>query len=148
MKGRKWKRCLKNLSMKIQAVVVAKANPRSEKALSNSTIYSFCDLCHLAYQWSCNYGRYQVCPAEERRIVKFWIGLLMVPEERSPMQTIAVICIKLDQGESGDTIREYLDIEDDLFTFCVGFALENNLIIKQEDRYEITIYGKEFVSAF
>ena len=36
-----------------------------------------------------------------------------------------------------------------MFAFCVEFALENNLIIKQEDgRYEITIYGKEFASLF
>ncbi len=72
-----------------------------------------------------------------------------MPEERSPLQTIAVICVKLDQGEPEGKIREYLDIEDDLFAFCVGFALENNLIIKQDDgRYEITIYGKEFASVF
>jgi len=62
---------------------------------------------------------------------------------------MAVVCVKLDQGESEDKIREYLDIEDELFTFCVEFALENNFIIKQEDgRYKITISGKEFISAF
>jgi predicted transcriptional regulator len=72
-----------------------------------------------------------------------------VPEKRSPLQTIAVVCVKLDQGESEEKIMEYLDIENDLFTFCVEFARENNLIIRQEDgRYKITIYGKEFVSAF
>jgi hypothetical protein len=72
-----------------------------------------------------------------------------VPEERSPLQTIAVICVKLDQGEPEEKIREYLDIEDELFSFCVEFALENNLIIKQEDgRYKITSYGKEFASVF
>ena len=43
---------------------------------------------------------------------------------------------------------EYLDIEDDLFTFCVEFALENNLIIRQDGRFKITIYGKEFISVF
>ncbi len=72
-----------------------------------------------------------------------------MPEKRSPLQTMAVVCVKLDQGESEDKIREYLDIEDELFTFCVEFALENNFIIKQEDgRYKITISGKEFISAF
>ena len=72
-----------------------------------------------------------------------------MPEERSPLQTIAVICVKLDQGEPEEKIREYLDIEDELFSFCVEFALENNLIIKQADgKYEITSYGKEFASVF
>ena len=33
-----------------------------------------------------------------------------MPEERSPLQTIAVICVKLDQGEPEEKIREYLDI--------------------------------------
>jgi predicted transcriptional regulator len=74
---------------------------------------------------------------------------MIVPEERSPLQTIAVICVKLDQGEPEEKIREYLDIEDELFAFCIEFALENNLIIKQESgRYEITRYGKEFASVF
>ena len=60
-----------------------------------------------------------------------------MPEERSPLQTIAVICVKLDQGEPEEKIREYLDIEDELFAFCLEFALENKLIIKQEDgRYD------------
>ena len=72
-----------------------------------------------------------------------------MPEERSPLQTIAVICVKLDQGEPEEKIREYLDIEDELFAFCLEFALENKLIIIQEDgRYEITSYGKEFASVF
>ena len=62
-----------------------------------------------------------------------------MPEGRSPLQIIAVICVKLDQGEPEEKIREYLDIEDELFTFCIEFALENNLIVKQEDgRYKIT----------
>ena len=67
---------------------------------------------------------------------------------RSPLQTIAVVCVKLDQGESEENIMEYLDIEDDLFTFCVQFAHENNLIIRQDGRFKITIYGKEFISVF
>ena len=72
-----------------------------------------------------------------------------MPEGRSPLQIIAVICVKLDQGEPEEKIREYLDIEDELFTFCIEFALENNLIVKQEDgKYKITRYGKEFASVF
>jgi hypothetical protein len=71
-----------------------------------------------------------------------------VPEKRSPLQTIALICVKLDEGESEEKIMEYLDIEDDLFIFCVEFALENNLIIRQDGRFKITVAGKEFVSAF
>ena len=68
-----------------------------------------------------------------------------MPEKRSPLQTIGV---KLDQGESEEKIMEYLDIKDDLFTFCVEFALENNLIIRQDGRFKITICGKEFISVF
>ena len=72
-----------------------------------------------------------------------------MPEERSPLQTIAVICVKLDQGDPEEKIREYLDIEDELFAFCLEFALENKLIIKQDDgRFKITSYGKEFASVF
>lgn len=71
-----------------------------------------------------------------------------MPEKRSPLQTIALICVKLDEGESEEKIMEYLDIEDDLFIFCVEFALENNLIIRQDGRFKITVAGKEFVSAF
>ena len=72
-----------------------------------------------------------------------------MPEGRSPLQIIAVICVKLDQGEPEEKIGEYLDIGDELFTFCIEFALENNLIVKQEDgRYKITRYGKEFASVF
>ena len=32
----------------------------------------------------------------------------------SPLQTIAVVRVKLDQGESEENIMEYLDIEDDV----------------------------------
>ena len=71
-----------------------------------------------------------------------------MPEKRSPLQTIAVVCVKLDQGESEESIMEYLDIEDDLFTFCVEFALENNILIRQDGRFKITICGKEFLSVF
>ena len=42
-----------------------------------------------------------------------------MPEEWSHLQTIAVICVKLDQGEPEERTRECLDIEDELFAFCV-----------------------------
>lgn len=34
-----------------------------------------------------------------------------MPEQRSPLQTIAVICVKLDQGEPEEKILEYLEID-------------------------------------
>ena len=73
-------------------------------------------------------------------------------EKRSPLQTIAYICIKLDQDISEEKIKKELDLDeydDNLFSFCVEFALENNLLIKQEKgKYAITNSGKEFVSTF
>ena len=71
-----------------------------------------------------------------------------MPEKRSPLQTITAVCVNLDQGKSKENIMEDLDIEDDLFTFCIEFALENNLIIRQDGRFKITNYGKEFISVF
>ena len=75
-----------------------------------------------------------------------------MPEKRSPLQTIAFICIKLDQGVSEEKIRVDLDLDeydDNLYSFCVEFALENNFLIKQENgKYAITNSGKEFISAF
>ena len=74
-----------------------------------------------------------------------------MPDERSPLQTIAFICIKLDQGVSEEKIKKDLDLDedDDLFSFCVEFALENSFLIKQENgKYAITNTGKEFISAF
>lgn len=71
---------------------------------------------------------------------------------RSPLQTIAFICIKLDQGVSEEKIKKELDLDeydDNLFSFCVEFALENKLLIEQEKgRYAITNTGKEFISEF
>ena len=58
-----------------------------------------------------------------------------MPEKRSPLQTIALVCVKLGEGESEEKIMEYLDIDDDLFTFCVEFGLENNLMIRQDGRF-------------
>jgi hypothetical protein len=53
-----------------------------------------------------------------------------VPEKRSPLQTIAFICVKLEQGDSEEKIKVDLDL---LFSFCLEFALENNFLIKQEN---------------
>jgi predicted transcriptional regulator len=70
-------------------------------------------------------------------------------EKRSTLQIIASICTKLEEGASEEKIREYLDLEVEVFSYYVEFALENNWIIKEDDgKYTITNYGKEFVSAF
>jgi hypothetical protein len=63
------------------------------------------------------------------------------------LQTIAVVCVKLDQGESEEKIMEYLDIEDYLFNFVFNLNMKS-LIIRQDGRFKITIYGKEFISLF
>ena len=71
---------------------------------------------------------------------------------RSPLQTVAFICIKLDQGVCEEKIKKELNLDeydDNLFSFCVEFALENKLLIKQEiGKYAITNIGKEFISEF
>jgi hypothetical protein len=89
-----------------------------------------------------------IFPVQSYNVVKYSSGRPLVPEKRSPLQTIAVVCVKLDQGESEEKIMEYLDIEDDLYTFCVEFALENNNLIRHDGRIKITICGKEFISVF
>lgn len=69
-------------------------------------------------------------------------------KKRSPLNIIAVICIKLEQGVPEEDIRKSLDLENDFLSY-VEFALDNNWIIKQEDgRYKLTDYGKEYVSEF
>ncbi len=71
----------------------------------------------------------------------------ILPEKWSPLRTIAVVCTKLEKGASEEEMMEYLDLEDDVFSSYVEFALENKWIIKQEDgKYTITNYGKEFIS--
>ena len=75
-----------------------------------------------------------------------------MPEKRSPLQTIAFICVKLDQGDSEEKIKVYLGLDeydDNLFSFCVEFALENKFLIEQANgKYAITNTGKEFTNAF
>jgi hypothetical protein len=71
-----------------------------------------------------------------------------VPERLSPLQTIALICIKLDQGTSEEKVRDWLTVEDNLFSFCIEFAVENDFLIKQQDgTYRITASGKEFITS-
>ena len=66
----------------------------------------------------------------------------------SPLQAIALICTKLDQGVSKEKIRNWLTLEDDLFSFCIEFAVENDFLIKQQDgKYRITPNGKTFVTS-
>jgi predicted transcriptional regulator len=66
----------------------------------------------------------------------------------SPLQAIALICTKLDQGVSKEKIRDWLTLEDDLFSFCIEFAVENDFLIKQLDgKYRITPNGKTFVAS-
>jgi hypothetical protein len=56
----------------------------------------------------------------------------------------------LDQGTSEEKVRVDLDLPDDnLFSFCIEFALENKFIIKLANgKYTITNSGREFGSAF
>ena len=69
-------------------------------------------------------------------------------KKQSPLNIIAIICTKLEQGVPEEDIRKSLDLENE-FLFYVEFALENNWIVKVEDgRYKLTAYGKEFVSVF
>jgi predicted transcriptional regulator len=75
------------------------------------------------------------------------------PEKRSSLQIIAIVCTKLEQGVPEEEIRKFIDPNNeyasDFLTFYVNFALENNWIIKEnEGKYNITNYGKEFISVF
>jgi predicted transcriptional regulator len=75
------------------------------------------------------------------------------PEKRSSLQIIAIVCTKLEQGVPEEEIRKFIDPNNeyasDFLTFYVNFALENNWVIKEKDgKYNITNYGKEFISVF
>jgi predicted transcriptional regulator len=70
-------------------------------------------------------------------------------KKQSPLNIIAIICTTLVQGVPEEDTRKSMDLENDLFLSYVEFALENNWIIKHDDgRYELTDYGKEFLSQF
>ena len=75
------------------------------------------------------------------------------PGKRSSLQTIAIVCTKLEQGVPEEEIRKFLDPDNeyasDFLTFYIEFALENNWLIKEEGgKYTITKHGKEFISVF
>ena len=75
------------------------------------------------------------------------------PEKRSSLQTIAIVCTKLEQGVSEDEIHKFLDRDNeyasDFLKFYIEFALENSWLIKDESgKYKITKYGNEFISVF
>jgi predicted transcriptional regulator len=75
------------------------------------------------------------------------------PEKRSTLQTIAIVCTKLEQGVSEEKIRKFLDPDNeyasDSLKFYIEFALENGWLIKDEsEKYKITKYGNEFISVF
>jgi hypothetical protein len=75
------------------------------------------------------------------------------PEKRSSLQTIAIVCTKLEQGVSEEEIRKFLDRDNeyasDFLKFYIEFAQENSWLIKDESgKYKITKYGNEFISVF
>ena len=69
-------------------------------------------------------------------------------KKQSALNIIAIICTKLVQGVPEEDIRKSLNLENELLSY-VEFALENKWIVKREGgRYQLTPYGKEFVSEF
>jgi hypothetical protein len=74
-------------------------------------------------------------------------------DKRSSLETIAIVCTKLEQGVSEEEIRKFLDSDNeyasDFLDFYIEFALENSWLIKDEsEKYKITNYGNEFISVF
>ena len=53
-------------------------------------------------------------------------------KKQSPLNIIAIICTKLEQGVPEEDIRKSLDLENEFLSY-VEFALENNWIVKLED---------------
>jgi hypothetical protein len=75
------------------------------------------------------------------------------PEKQSSLQTIAIVCTKLEQGVPEIEIRRFLDHNNeyasDFLKFYIEFALENNWLIQDESgKYKITGSGNEFISVF
>jgi hypothetical protein len=65
------------------------------------------------------------------------------PEKRPSLQTIAIVCTKLEQGVPEEEIRKFLDRDNeyasDFLKFYIEFALENNWLIKEEsEKYTTT----------
>jgi hypothetical protein len=56
------------------------------------------------------------------------------PEKRSSLQTIAIVCTKLEQGVSEEEIRKFLDrdneYDSDFLKFYIEFAVENSWLVK------------------
>lgn len=74
------------------------------------------------------------------------------PRDKWSLQTVAIICTKLEQGLPENQIRKSLDLENDgifdSFAHYLEFALKNNWIIKENNtKYAITKYGKEVINA-
>lgn len=69
-----------------------------------------------------------------------------MPERRSSLQIIAEICKRLEEGISEEGIKNQLEIEDDEFPAYVKFALENDWITEQNEKYSISKYGKEVLT--
>ena len=74
------------------------------------------------------------------------------PEKRSSLQTIAIVCTKLEQGVPEIEIRRLLDSNNeyasDFLKFYIEFALENNWITYESGKYKITGSGNEFINVF
>ncbi|HMK58636.1 MAG TPA: hypothetical protein VK462_06260 [Nitrososphaeraceae archaeon] len=75
------------------------------------------------------------------------------PDKRSSLETIAIVCTKLEQGVSEEEIRKFLDSDNeyasDFLDFYIEFALENSWLIKDASgKYKITKYGNEITSVF
>jgi hypothetical protein len=87
------------------------------------------------------------------RLVTMMPNSTQRPEKRSSLQTIAIVCTKLEQGASEEEIRKFLDRDNeyasDFLKFYIEFALEDIWLVKDESgKYKITKYGNEFISVF
>ena len=79
--------------------------------------------------------------------------LLSLLRNDHTLQTIAIVCTKLEQGVYEEEIHKFLDRDNeyasDFLKFYIEFALENSWLIKDErGKYKITKYGNEFISVF
>ena len=69
------------------------------------------------------------------------------PEKRSSLQTIAIVCTKLEQGVSEEEIRKFLDRDNEYASDFLNFyilPLEKWLIKDASGKYN----GNEFISVF
>jgi hypothetical protein len=74
------------------------------------------------------------------------------PPKRPLLETVAIICTKLAQGESEEDIHSFLDPENicavDFIPSYIEFAIEKNWLIKDGDKYFITRDGARFIPTF